>query len=241
MPLPEPVVLVIEDEAPIRRFIVSALAAHGFIPVEAATVTAATMAATSRRPDAVLLDLGLPDGDGLDLLKELRAWYDRPIIILSARDREDDKVAGLDAGADDYLAKPFGVPELLARLRAALRRTSREQQPEPILNCGDLVLDLVEHTCRRGGQELRLTPLEFALLAELMRHAGRLVTHRQLISAGWGSAVGTEAGSLRLVVHQLRRKIEEQASHPRRLHTEVGVGYRLTEAGPASKEAVDPV
>ena len=237
MPLPEPVVLVVEDEAPIRRFIVSALAAHGFVPVEAATATAAIMAATSRRPDALLLDLGLPDGDGLDLLRELRAWYDRPIIILSARDREDDKVAGLDAGADDYLAKPFGVPELLARLRAALRRTSREQLPEPILTCGDLVLDLVAHTCQRGGQDIRLTPLEFALLAELMRHADRLVTHRQLITADWGSAVGAEAGGLRLVVHQLRRKIEEQASHPRRLHTEVGVGYRLTEAGPEGSMA----
>lgn len=230
MPTPDPVVLVVEDEAPIRRFIVSALTAHGLTPIEAATAMAATMAATSRRPDAILLDLGLPDCDGLDLLKQLRAWYDRPIIILSARGREDDKVAGLDAGADDYLSKPFGVPELLARLRAALRRTSREQVPEPTLCCGDLVLDLVEHTCRRGGQDIRLTPLEFNLLTELMRHAGRLVTHRQLISAGWGSTVGAEGGGLRLMVHQLRRKIEEEPSLPRRLHTEVGVGYRLTEA-----------
>jgi two-component system KDP operon response regulator KdpE len=230
MPIPDPTILVVEDEPAILRFIVSALAAHGLMPIEAATSRAAIMAATSRRPDAIILDLGLPDCDGLELIRHLRAWYDRPIIILSARGREDDKVAGLDAGADDYLSKPFGMPELLARLRAALRRTNRDEVPEPILECGDLVLDLVAHTCRRGTQDVRLTPLEFSLLAELMRHAGRLVTHRQLISAGWGSSTGAEGGGLRLVVHQLRRKIEEEPSRPRRLHTEVGVGYRLTEA-----------
>lgn len=224
----EPVILVVEDEAPIRRFITAGLAAHGFAPVEAATATAATMAATSRRPDAIILDLGLPDRDGLVLLGELRAWYDRPILILSARGREEDKVAGLDAGADDYLAKPFGVPELLARLRATLRRTTAHQQAEPLLACGDLTLDLVERTCRRGQTPIRLTPLEFALLAELMRHAGRLVTHRQLVQAGWGGSAGAEAGNLRLVVHQIRKKIEADATAPAMLHTEVGVGYRLT-------------
>lgn len=229
MPTPEPVVLVVEDEAPIRRFVVAGLAAHGFAPVEAGTALAATMAATSRRPDAIVLDLGLPDRDGLDLLRDLRSWYDRPILILSARGREEDKVAGLDAGADDYVAKPFGMPELLARLRAALRRTISSGASEPTLTCGDLALDMVGRTCHRGRQEVKLTPLEFSLLAELMRHAGRLVTHRQLMQAGWGTADGTEGGSLRLVVHQLRRKIEEDSARPRRLHTEVGVGYRLTE------------
>lgn len=227
MPTPEPVVLVVEDEAPIRRFIIAGLASHGFAPVEAETAKAATMAATSRRPDAIVLDLGLPDRDGLDLLRDLRAWYDRPIIILSARGGEEDKVAGLDAGADDYVAKPFGMPELLARLRAALRRTTGDQMPEPTLTCGDLVLDLVDRSCRRGRTVIRLTPLEFALLAELMRHAGRLVTHRQLVQAGWGPTAGDEAGSLRLVVHQLRRKIERDPGRPERLHTEVGIGYRL--------------
>jgi two-component system KDP operon response regulator KdpE len=229
MPTPEPIILVVEDEAPIRRFVVAGLAAHGFAPVEAATATAALMAATSRRPDAILLDLGLPDRDGLALLKDLRGWYDRPIIILSARGREEDKVAGLDAGADDYLAKPFGVPELLARLRAALRRSSRDQHPEPVLTCGDLALDLVAHTVTQRGETLHLTPLEFALLAELLRYAGRLVSHRQLIAAGWGPQTGPESAGLRLVVHQLRRKIEEDPAQPRRLHTEVGIGYRLTE------------
>jgi two-component system KDP operon response regulator KdpE len=229
MPTPEPVVLVVEDEAPIRRFVVSGLAAHGFAPIEAATATAATMAATSRRPDAIVLDLGLPDRDGLDLLRDLRTWYDRPIIILSARGREDDKVAGLDHGADDYLAKPFGLPELIARLRAALRRVSRDEQPQPLLTCGDLVLDLVAHRCTRGGQEIRLTPLEFTLLAQLMRHVGQLVSHRQLISAGWGPQAGPESAGLRLVVHQLRRKIEIDPAHPALLHTEVGIGYRLVE------------
>jgi two-component system KDP operon response regulator KdpE len=165
----------------------------------------------------------------LDLLRDLRSWYDRPIIILSARGSEDDKVAGLDAGADDYVAKPFGVPELLARLRAALRRVTRDQQPDPVLTCGDLVLDLVDHRCTCAGRDVRLTPLEFALLAELMRHAGRLVTHRQLIHAGWGDHAASESGGLRLAVHQLRRKIEDQPADPKRLHTEVGIGYRLVE------------
>lgn len=228
MPTPEPVILVVEDEGPIRRFVVSGLASHGFVPIEAETATAATMAATSRRPDAIILDLGLPDRDGLALLKDLRSWYDRPILILSARGREEDKVAGLDAGADDYLAKPFGVPELLARLRAALRRTTATQVPEPVLTCGDLVMDLVDRSCRRGPAEIKLTPLEFSLLAELMRHAGRLVTHRQLVQAGWGAAAGTEAGNLRLVVHQIRKKIEVDGNGPAMLHTEVGIGYRLT-------------
>lgn len=227
MPTPEPAILVVEDEAPIRRFIIQGLSAHGFAPVEAATAQAAILAATSRRPDAVLLDLGLPDRDGLALLRDLRGWYDRPIIILSARGQEEDKVAGLDAGADDYVAKPFGMPELLARLRAALRRTAANQAPEPTLACGDLVLDLVGRTCTRAGEGIPLTPLEFTLLSELMRHAGRLVTHRQLLQAGWGQQGGSGAGSLRLIVHQLRRKIETDPSQPRRLHTEVGVGYRL--------------
>jgi two-component system KDP operon response regulator KdpE len=227
MPAPEPVILVIEDEAPIRRFVVQGLQAQGFAPVEATTAQAALLAATSRRPDAILLDLGLPDRDGLAVLRDLRGWYDRPIIILSARGQEEDKVAGLDAGADDYVAKPFGMPELLARLRAALRRTAASQAPEPTLTCGDLVLDLVDHTCTRAGEEVRLTPLEFSLLAELMRHAGRLVTHRQLMQAGWGPHAGSEGGSLRLIVHQLRRKIEGDSSRPQRLHTEVGIGYRL--------------
>jgi two-component system KDP operon response regulator KdpE len=234
MSTPEPVILVVEDEAPIRRFVVQGLSAHGLAPVEAATAQMALLAATSRRPDAILLDLGLPDRDGLALLHDLRMWYDRPIIILSARGQEEDKVAGLDAGADDYLAKPFGMPELLARLRASLRRTASTQAPEPILSCGDLVLDLVAHTCTCAGADVRLTPLEFALLAELLRHAGRLVTHRQLLKAGWGPQGGNEAGSLRLIVHQLRRKIERDPSQPQRLHTEVGIGYRLVDAPDAA-------
>ena len=223
----EPAILVVDDEAPIRRFIVAGLAAHGFAPVEAGTATAALLAATSRRPDAILLDLGLPDRDGLELLKDLRTWYDRPILILSARGQEEDKVAGLDAGADDYVAKPFSMPELLARLRAALRRSPGTSAAEPVLTCGDLVLDLAAHTCRANGHDLTLTPLEFALLGELMRHRGRLVTHRQLIKAGWGSDAGAEAGNLRLIVHQIRKKIEGPEGAERRLQTEVGIGYRL--------------
>lgn len=227
--MPEPRILIVEDEAPIRRFVVAGLSAQGFSPLEATTAKGAVIAATSHRPDAILLDLGLPDRDGLELLRDLRSWYDRPIIILSARGREDDKVAGLDAGADDYLAKPFGMPELLARLRAALRRGAKDEHPDPVLTCGDLSLDLVDHRCICAGKEIRLTPIEFSLLAELMRYAGRLVSHRQLIAAAWGANAGPESSGLRLIVHQLRRKIETDPANPQRLHTEVGVGYRLTE------------
>lgn len=229
MTTPEPLILIVEDEAPIRRFLSAGLKAHGFATVEAGSAKAAILAATSHRPAAILLDLGLPDRDGVELLRDLRAWYDRPIIILSARGSEDDKISGLDAGADDYLGKPFSVPELIARLRATLRRSNRDDPSEPVLTCGDLVLDLTDHRCLRAGDDIRLTPLEFNLLAELMRFAGRLVTHRQLIHAGWGDHANAESGGLRLAVHQLRRKIEADSAQPTRLHTEVGIGYRLTD------------
>ncbi len=169
------------------------------------------------------------DRDGLELLRDLRTWYDQPLIILSARGSEDDRIAGLDAGADDCLAKPFSVPELLARLRATLRRSNRSDPEEAVLTCGDLVLDLTAQRCICSGDAIKLTSLEFSLLAELLRFTGRLVTLRQLIRAGWGEQASAESGGLRLAVHQLRRKIETDPAQPTLLHTEVGVGYRLTD------------
>jgi two-component system KDP operon response regulator KdpE len=228
---PAPAVLVVEDEVAIRRFITAALDSHGFRTIEAGTAKDAAARATEHVPDALLIDLGLPDRDGIDLIRDLRGWSQAPIIVLSARGREEDKVRGLDAGADDYLTKPFGVPELLARLRAVLRRRQRaESGAEPVLRSGDLSIDIADHRARLGADELRLTPVEFKLLAELMRHAGRLVTHAQLTAAVWGPGSSEDAQYLRVYIHQLRRKIEEDPAEPRRLITEVGVGYRLTEA-----------
>ena len=220
-------VLVIEDEAPIRRFLVTALDSHGYRVIEADSAKAGAARATEHVPDAILIDLGLPDRDGLTLIRELRAWCQSPIVVLSARGREEDKVAGLDAGADDYLTKPFGIPELLARLRAVLRRRTRSEAGSTTLSCGDLVIDPQDHRALLSGTELRLTPVEFKLLVELVRHSGKLVTHRQLSAAVWGPDAHEDAQYLRVYIHQLRRKIEQDPAKPQRLLTEMGVGYRL--------------
>lgn len=224
-----PQVLVVEDEAPIRRFLTVALDSHGFTAIEAATAKEGAARATEYLPDVLLIDLGLPDRDGLELIRELRGWSQAPVIVLSARGREEDKVAALDAGADDYLTKPFGVPELLARLRAVLRRQQRGSGTSPVLTSGDLTLDPVDHRATRAGADLALTPVEFKLLSELLRHAGKLVTHRQLSAAVWGPTAPEDAQYLRVYIHQLRRKIEPDPAQPRRLLTEVGIGYRLVE------------
>jgi two-component system KDP operon response regulator KdpE len=226
---PKTQLLVVEDELPIRRFLASTLAAHGFSVVDVATAKEAARQATSRNPDLLLIDLGLPDRDGLDLIRELRTWCRAPIVILSARGQESEKVAGLDAGADDYLTKPFGVAELLARVRAALRRQPRLDGASggARLSCGDLELDLEERRATRAGQPLKLTPIEFKLLAALMAQAGRLVTHDRLLKEVWGPKVDEDSEYLRVYIHHLRRKIEEDPTRPRRLMTELGVGYRL--------------
>ncbi len=224
---PAATVLVIEDEAPIRRFLVTALESHGYRVIEADTAKAGAARATEHLPDAALIDLNLPDRDGLALIRELRGWTQMPIVVLSARGREEDKVAGLDAGADDYLTKPFGVPELLARLRAILRRRTHTETFSASHTCGDLVVDAVDHRATLAGVELRLTPVEFKLLTELVRHPGKLVTHRQLSVAVWGPDAHEDAQYLRVYIHQLRRKIEADPAEPRRLLTEIGVGYRL--------------
>lgn len=220
-------VLVVEDEAAIVRFLRPALEGQGFRVIDAGRGAAALELAAKLKPDVVLLDLGLPDMDGLDVLKELRRWTSAPVIVLSARGRETDKIAGLDAGADDYLAKPFGVDELLARIRVALRHAERGgAEPEPVFEDGDLKIDLARRKVYVARKEVRLSPLQFSLLTLLVRDAGRVVSHARLLKELWPDGDGT-AESVRLLVHQLRHRLEKDPVRPKHLKTEPGVGYRL--------------
>ncbi len=224
-----PLILIIEDELPIRRFLHAALTASDYRWIEAATAGEGLVQAALRQPDLVILDLGLPDMDGLEVIRQLRGWSAIPIIVLSARQQEGDKVLALDAGADDYLTKPFGVAELLARLRVALRHASRSgsASDSPIFEVGDLHVDLALRQVFVAGAEVHLTPIEFKLLATLVQHAGKVLTHRQLLRAVWGPGYADESHYLRVFVAQLRRKIEADPARPRYLITEPGVGYRL--------------
>ena len=223
-----PAILLIEDESQMRRFLRTALPAHGYRLLEAGTLREGLALAASHRPDLVLLDLGLPDGDGLDLVAELRGWSTTPIIVLSARGQEDDKVRALDAGADDYLTKPFGVPELLARMRVALRHAGAAgAAPTPILEFQALTIDLAAHEVRLAGTVVHLTPTEFKLLTVLARHAGKVLTHRALLREVWGAGWSGEPHVLRVYMGQLRRKLEAEPARPRWLRTELGVGYRF--------------
>lgn len=227
MSVKEPVALVVDDEAPIRRFLRPALEAAGFSVHEATNGRAALELAVSRKPDVVLLDLSLPDMDGLDVLSRLRQWSSAPVIVISARGREAEKVAGLDRGADDYLAKPFGVDELLARVRAALRRAERAaKDPEPVYEHGDLKIDLSLRRVWVARKEVRLSPLQYALLAVLVRGAGRVVTQKQLLGELWPDG-GNAPESLRILVHQTRHRVEKEPARPKHLITEPAVGYRL--------------
>lgn len=222
-------ILVVEDEADIRRFVRLTLAAAGYEVFEAAGVQRGLIEAGTRRPDALVLDLGLPDGDGMDLIRDLRTWSAAPIIVLSARAREDDKIAALDAGADDYLVKPFGAGELLARVRAQLRRhVGQSAAGEPVMRFGDVVIDRVRRSVERGGSALHLTPIEYRLLTHLSSHAERVLTHRQLLQAIWGPGHAGDAHYLRVHMANLRRKIEADPARPRHLLTETGVGYRFS-------------
>jgi len=222
-----PTVLVIEDEPQMRRFLKASLESHRYHLVEAVTAREGLAQASGRNPDVILLDLGLPDMDGLELTRRVREWSRVPIIVISARGREQDKVAALDAGADDYLTKPFGMGELLARLRVALRRVATDAEGEPVFTLGDLRVDLASRLVFRGEAEVHLTPIEYKLLTTLVRHAGRVVTHRQLLADVWGPNAVEHTHYVRVYMTQLRHKLERDPSRPQILLTEPGVGYRL--------------
>jgi two-component system, OmpR family, KDP operon response regulator KdpE len=223
-----PLVLVVEDEPQMRRFLRASLSSHGFEVLEAETAAAATALTTSRSPEVILLDLGLPDQDGVAFAREVRGWSRVPIIVISARGREADKVEVLDAGADDYLTKPFGVDELLARIRVALRH-AREGAgaPASTIEIGPLRIDLGRREVHLGEREVHLTPIEYRLLALLATNAGRVLTHRQILEQVWGAGHGPQVHYLRVYMAQLRRKIEAEPARPKLLVTEQGVGYRL--------------
>jgi two-component system KDP operon response regulator KdpE len=217
----------------VRRFLRTSLKAHGFAVIEAENGAAGLREAAQHVPELVLLDLGLPDMDGTEVVQRLRTWSRVPVLILSARGEERRKVEALDAGADDYLTKPFGFAELLARMRAALRRAARTAGPEEsVLTQGPLKIDLERRRVELAGQEVRLTPIEFRLLAVLARHAGRVVTHRQLLTEVWGPQSVEETQYLRVYLTHLRRKLEPDPSRGRIFHNEPGVGYRLELANP---------
>ena len=223
-------ILLIEDELPIRRFLRPSLESQHFKVVEAVTGKEGLALASSHNPDIILLDLGLPDMDGLEVVKRLREWASTPIIVITARGKEKDKIAGLDAGADDYLTKPFDVGELLARIRVALRHAQREKQggqQDPVFEAPDFKVDLAARVVTVRGKEVHLTPNEYDLLAFLIRHAGKVVTQKQILQEVWGPASGDQVQYLRIYVYQLRQKIEADPDRPRYIVTESGVGYRL--------------
>ena len=221
-------VLVVEDESQMRRFLRASLAAHGYRVTEAARAEDALRQATAYNPDLVLLDLGLPDEDGLVVMKQLREWSAVPIIVISARGRDEDKIDALDGGADDYLTKPFSTGELFARLRVAQRHAERAgHEPDAVVTVGELHLDLARRQVFARGEEVRLTPLEYKLFSVLMRHAGRVLTHRQLLKEVWGPTYVDQFQYVRVYMGQLRHKLELDAARPRYLVTEPNVGYRL--------------
>jgi two-component system KDP operon response regulator KdpE len=222
-------ILVIEDEPEIRRFLRVSLTGHDFDLVETAQGREGILQAATYQPDLVILDLGLPDIDGAEVIHQLRDWSQVPIVVLSARGQERDKVAALDAGADDYLTKPFGIGELLARIRVALRHTARQcaSAADAIYNVADLRVDLSRRQVFIRDDEVHLTPTEYRLLTTLIRHAGKVVTHRQLLKEVWGPDSTQETHYLRVFMAQLRQKIEREPARPRYLLTEPGVGYRL--------------
>ncbi len=219
-------VLVVDDETSIRRYLRAALSAQGFAIYEAANGQEAINAVVSSHPDLIILDLGLPDFDGIEVTRRLREWSQTPIIILSVREAENDKIAALDAGADDYLTKPFSTGELMARMRVALRRQS-DKPDDPILQVDDLKMDLSRRWVSVGENQISLTPTEYEILRLLLQNAGKVLTHRQLLRQVWGTAYESEMHILRVNISNLRRKIEPDPSRPHYLLTEPGVGYRI--------------
>ncbi|MBX9592626.1 MAG: response regulator [Hyphomonadaceae bacterium] len=224
-----PRVLVVDDEPAILRFLRPALTAGGYGVATAESMAEAVRAIAARPPDLVVLDLGLPDGDGKDLIRKVREWSDVPIIVLSAREREVEKIEAFDLGADDYVNKPFGVGELMARMRAALRHRSQQAAEMPVTRLADIEIDHAQHRVTRCGQEIKLTPKEFDLLAFLARNLGKVITHKQILSAVWGPAHTEDTQYLRVYVRHLRQKIEANPNEPKIIHTEVGIGYRIME------------
>jgi two-component system KDP operon response regulator KdpE len=221
-------ILVVEDEADIRRFVRLTLESEGHEVHEAADLKRGLIEAGTRRPDLLVLDLGLPDGNGTELIRDLRGWSTAPVIVLSARSAEADKIEALDAGADDYLVKPFGAGELLARVRAQLRRHQRRSDDgETVIRFGDIQLDLARRTVERAAEPLHLTPIEYRLLTHLATQPGRVVTHRQLLKAVWGPGHAEDTHYVRVHMANLRKKVERDPSMPEHLLTEAGVGYRF--------------
>jgi two-component system, OmpR family, KDP operon response regulator KdpE len=227
--MPDPVVVLIEDELQIRRFLRATLTGQGYRLFEATTGADGLIEVASRQPDVVIVDLGLPDMDGLDVIRRMREWTAVPVIVLSARGQERDKVTALDAGADDYVSKPFGAGELLARIRVALRHTAgaSHEGEEATFKVGDLEVDQLRRHVTLRGAEIKLTPIEYKLLTTLVRHAGKVVTHQQLLREVWGPSHDDQAHYVRVYMAHLRHKLEAEPARPRYLLTEPGVGYRL--------------
>ena len=227
--MPDPVVVLIEDEPQIRKFLRATLAGQGYRLFEATTGADGVVEVGSRQPDVVIVDLGLPDMDGLDVIRRVREWTDVPVIVLSARGQDRDKVVALDAGADDYVSKPFGAGELLARIRVALRRTAgaSHEADDAVFKVGELRVDLLHRQVLVNGKEIHLTPIEYKLLTMLVRHAGKVVMHQQLLREVWGPAHTEQAHYARVYMAHLRHKLEAEPARPRYLLTEPGVGYRL--------------
>jgi two-component system KDP operon response regulator KdpE len=223
-----PLILVIDDEPPIQKFLRVTLDAQGYQVVEAVTGKAGLIQAASRTPDLIILDLGLPDIDGVEVTRQLRQWTKVPVIVVSARGKEQDKILALDAGADDYLTKPFGVGELMARVRVALRHAAAGTDTgQPVFTVGELQVDLAKREVTVAGNAIHLTRNEFKLLTVLVQHAGKVLTHRQLLEEVWGPGSGNETHYLRVYLNQLRQKLEADPAQPKYLRTEPGVGYRL--------------
>ncbi|EOW6701315.1 two-component system response regulator KdpE [Cronobacter malonaticus] len=220
-------VLIVEDEKEIRRFLRTALESEGLRVYDAGTLQRGLIEAATRKPDLVILDLGLPDGDGIDFIRDYRQWSQTPVIVLSARSDEQDKIAALDAGADDFLAKPFGIGELQARLRVALRRHGAASQSDPVVRFSDITVDLAARRITRGTEEIHLTPIEFRLLGVLLNNPGKVLTQRQLLSQVWGPNAVEHSHYLRIYMGHLRQKLESDPARPRHLLTETGIGYRF--------------
>ncbi len=222
-----PTALLVEDERQIRRFVRTAMEAEGWQVAEAETLKQGLIEAGTRKPDLVVLDLGLPDGNGVDFIRDFRAWSSVPVIVLSARVDETDKIAALDAGADDYLTKPFGVGELLARVRATLRRKAPSEPGSGVFRFGDIAIDQVNRAVTRDGARVHLTPIEYRLLGVLVANAGKVLTHRFLLREVWGPSYAESSHYVRVYVGHLRQKLEADPAQPKHLLTETGVGYRF--------------